>query len=162
MLAVSDTSPLLNLAIVGRLALLRQQLGEVWIPPAVLDELRVESDRPGSQQLCQAVREGWLRVEQLEDQSVAQMLRRELDWGEAEAIALALQSQAAWTLLDEREGRRIAKSLGLRVTGILGVLLRARREGQLSSVQSAMEELREKAGFRIGAELFAALVAKGG
>jgi len=54
------------------------------------------------------------------------VLRRELDKGESEAIALALQAQADWTLLDEKEGRRVAKSLGLRVTGVLGILLCAR------------------------------------
>ena len=55
----------------------------------------------------------------------------------------------SWVLLDEREARRIAKTLWLKVTGILGILLRARREGKLPSLQRAMEELREKAGFRI-------------
>jgi predicted nucleic acid-binding protein len=44
--------------------------------------------------------------------------------GEAEAIALASELKADWTLLDERDGRRVAKSLGLKVTGILGILLR--------------------------------------
>jgi len=47
MRAVSNTSPVLNLAIVGRLSLLRDQFGEIWIPQAVLDELRVEEDLPG-------------------------------------------------------------------------------------------------------------------
>lgn len=45
------------------------------------------------------------------------VLRRDLDKGESEAIALALQAGAGWILMDERDGRRIGKSLGLRVTG---------------------------------------------
>ena len=77
-------------------------------------------------------------------------------------IALALQMKAEWTLLDERDARTVAKSLGLRVTGVLGILLRARREGKLTSLQTVMEELRQKAGFRIGAELFADLVKQSG
>jgi predicted nucleic acid-binding protein len=58
-------------------------------------------------------------------------------------------------LLDEREGRRVAKSLGLKVGGVLGILLRARREGKLSSLRTAMEALQQRAGFRISADLFA-------
>ncbi|MEA3345788.1 MAG: DUF3368 domain-containing protein [Chloroflexota bacterium] len=83
------------------------------------------------------------------------VLQRDLDKGNAEAIALALQVNAEWMLLDEREGRRVAKSLGLKVTGVLGILLRARREGKLPSLQEAIEELHEKAGFRISEELLA-------
>ncbi|MCL0096761.1 DUF3368 domain-containing protein [Thermodesulfovibrionales bacterium] len=82
-----------------------------------------------------------------------QALTRDLDRGEAEAIMLALEVDAEQMLLDEREGRRVAKSLGLKVTGVLGILLRAQREGKLPSLQEVMDELQEKAGFRIGVEL---------
>jgi len=160
--AVSNTSPVLNLAIIGQLSLLRQQFGEIWIPPAVPEELRVGEDLPGSQSVREAIESGWLRVEEVRDQPLVQVLQRDLDKGEAEAIALALQMRAEWTLLDEREGRRAAKSLRMKVTGVLGILLRAWREGELPSLQRAMEELREKAGFRIGAELFADLVRESG
>jgi len=147
--AVSNTSPILNLAIVGRLSLLRQQFGEIRIPPAVLEELRVGEDLPGSQSVREAIEKGWLWVEEVKDRTFVQVLQRDLDKGEAEAIALALQVKAEWTLLDEREGRRVAKSLGLKVTGVLGILRRAWHEGVLPSLQREMEGLREKAGFRI-------------
>jgi predicted nucleic acid-binding protein len=110
---VSNTSPLLNLAIIGRLSLLRERFVEIRIPPAVLEELRVGEDLPGSAVLREAIDAGWLRVEEVKDQPFAQVLQRDLDKGEAETIALATQVKAEWTLLDEREGRRIAKSLGL-------------------------------------------------
>jgi len=53
----------------------------------------------------------WLRMKDVEDQALVRVLQRDLDRGEAEAIALAVQVKANWTLLDEREGRRVAKSL---------------------------------------------------
>lgn len=53
--AVSNTSPVLNLAIVGRLSLLRKQFREIMIPPAVLEELRVGEDLPGSQNVREAI-----------------------------------------------------------------------------------------------------------
>ena len=159
---VSNTSPLLNLAIVGHLPLLRQQFGEVWIPPAVVEELRVEADLPGSHALREVIGAGWLRVEEVQDHALARVLQRDLDRGEAEAIALALQMRANRVLLDEREGRRVAKSLGLKVIGVLGILLRARSDGHLGSLHEAMELLQEQAGFRIGKELFAQVLREGG
>ena len=159
---VSNTSPVLNLAIIGQLSLLRQQFGEICIPAAVLEELRVEEDLPGSQAVREAMEAGWLRVEGVKDEALAQVLQRDLDRGEAEAIVLAVHVKAERVLLDEREGRRLAKSLGLKVTGVLGILLRARRQGRLPSLQKAMDELRERAGFRIGAEPYADLIRKSG
>jgi hypothetical protein len=128
----------------------------------VLDELRVEEDLPGSQAVREAIEAGWLQTKEVKDQALVHVLQRDLDRGEAEAIALAVQVKADWTMLDEREGRRVAKSLGLKVVGVLGILLRARREGKLPSLRRAMEELRQEAGFRIGADLFAQLLQESG
>lgn len=159
---VSNASPILNLAVIGRLSLLHDQFGEILIPNAVLEELRIQEDLPGSQAMREALKEGWLRIQEVSDQSLVRVLQRELDNGEAAAITLAVQVKAEWILLDEKEGRKIAKSLGLKVTGILGILLRARHEGRLPSMQKAMDQLRDGAGFRIGAELYADLMRKSG
>ena len=159
---VSDTSPVLNLAIINRLDLLREQFGEIWLQPTVIEELRLEEELPGSRAVRGAREAGWLRVGEVKDQPLLQVLQRDLDRGEAEAIALALQMKAEWILLDERDARKVAKSLGLRVTGLLGILLRARRQGKLLSLQKVMEELRENAGFRIGAGLVADLLKESG
>ena len=160
---VSNTSPVLNLALIDRLGLLRDRFGEIWVPPAVLKELRLEEDLPGSRAVLVAQEAGWLQVkEEVKDQPLVKALRRELDQGEAEVIALALRAKAEWTLLDERDARRVAKELGLRVTGVLGILLWARQEGKLPSLQTALAQLREQAGFYIRAELFADLLSKSG
>ncbi|HAG80878.1 MAG TPA: DUF3368 domain-containing protein [Cyanobacteria bacterium UBA12227] len=150
---VSNTSPILNLAIVDQLELLRWQFGEILIPHAVLDELKVNEERPGSQAIRQAISLGWVKTQELGNEPLAQLLKQTLDRGEAEAIALAIELKADWTLLDEREGRKVAKSLGLKVTGILGVLLRAKQVGELESLQPVLDELINKAGFRIAPEL---------
>lgn len=159
---VSNTSPILNLAVIGKLSLLHDQFGEILIPNAVLEELRIQEDLPGSQAMREALKEEWLRIQEVSDQSLVRILQRELDNGEAAAITLAVQVKAEWILLDEKEGRKIAKSLGLKVAGILGILLRARHEGRLPSMQKAMDQLRDRAGFRIGAELYADLMRKSG
>lgn len=115
---VSNTSPILNLAIIGHLNLLRQQFGEIQIPAIVLQELKISEARPGSQVIQDAIASGWIQLQPVENQALVQVLRQTLDGGEAEAIALALEQSAQWLLLDERDGRKVAKSLGLQVTGV--------------------------------------------
>jgi predicted nucleic acid-binding protein len=159
---VSNTSPILNLAVIGKLSLLHDQFGEILIPNAVLEELRIQEDLPGCQAIRDALKDEWLRIQEVSDQSLVRVLERELDNGEASAITLAVQVKAKWILLDEKEGRKIAKSLGLKVAGVLGILLRARHEGRLPSMQKAMDQLRDRAGFRIKAELYADLMRKNG
>ena len=110
---VSNTSPILNLAIVDQLVLLHRQFGKILIPNAVLDELKVSEERPGSQAIREAISLGWIQTQAVSNVSFAQLLKQTLDRGEADAIALAIELKADWTLLDEREGRKVAKSLGL-------------------------------------------------
>ncbi len=150
---VSNTSPILNLAIINQLILLQQQFGEILIPSAVLDELKISEERPGSQAIREAISAGWIQSREVTNEPLSQLLKQTLDKGESEAIALAIEVNADWTLLDEREGRKVAKSLGLKVTGILGVLLRAKQSGELKSLQPVIDELISKAGFRIAPEL---------
>jgi len=150
---VSDTSPILNLAIIGRLSLLNDQFEKIWIPDAVLDELRSEEDLPGSQEIRVALQDGWLGVKKVQNYDQVKVLARELDRGEAEAIALALEMKAEWILADEKEARKICKAFGLRVTGVLGILLKAKSLGKIESLAKVIEELVEEAGFRIGKDI---------
>ena len=129
---------------------------------AVVDELRIEEDLPGCAAAREAVRAGWLGVQPVKDRVRVAILQRDLDQGEAEAIALALQKHADWLLLDEREGRKLAKSLGLKVAGVLGVLLRARLDGHLSSLRESMDQLRALADFRISSDLYAEILQAAG
>ncbi|NET72372.1 MAG: DUF3368 domain-containing protein [Sphaerospermopsis sp. SIO1G2] len=153
MLVVSNTSPILNLAIIGRLDLLREQFDKILIPKAVLEELWVDEVLPGSQELCKALEIGWLELQTVNNQSLVQLLQRDLDRGESEAIALALTLNADKIILDERDGRKIAKDLGLQVIGILGVIIRAANDGQISSLSDVINQLREEAGFLISPSL---------
>jgi len=139
----------MNLAAVGMLDLLRQQFEEVLIPAAVVDELKLDTDYPGTDEIRGAISVGWLRQVNLEDDRVARALRRELDDGEAEAIALALQLKIQSILMDERDGRSVAKSMGLVPIGVIGVLVRAKQSGSIDSVKAALNKLKNEAGFYI-------------
>ena len=159
---VSNTSSILNLAIIGQLDLLSQQFGEVLIPPMVLQELKVDAELPGVEPIRLALQNHWLQVVELSNTDMARALRRDLDNGEADAIALALQLRLMTVLIDEHDGRAAAKAMGLVPIGVLGVLLRAKRTGNLDSVVTAMRALQDQAGFFINTDLFATLAREAG
>jgi predicted nucleic acid-binding protein len=99
LIVVSDTSPVLNLAAVGKLHLLHDLYGEIVISPAVKDELfqnKMLSDV------------SWIRVVAAQNQKDVAMLREQLDPGEAEAIVVAVELEAELLLVDEKRGRPIA------------------------------------------------------
>jgi predicted nucleic acid-binding protein len=84
---------------------------------------------------------------------MVQLLSASLHEGECEAIALAVEVKAVWILLDEREVRSTAQRMQMPITGVLGVLLRAKRQGQIASLSQEMERLRKIAHFFISPEL---------
>lgn len=159
---VSNTSPILNLAIIDQLHLLCQQFGEVLIPEEVLRELGLDMHFPGTETIQAALEAGWLRVMEIHNLPLSRALMLELDRGEAAAITLALDIGAEPILIDERDGRAKAKHLGLWPVGLLGVLLKAKRQDQLGSVRTAMQALRQEAGFFIADDLFATLLREAG
>ena len=88
-----------------------------------------------------------------------QELRQDLDPGEAEAIVLAIERKASILLVDERRGRRTATAAGLTVTGLLGVVARAKQAGLIISAKPVLDELIQIARFWIGPELYAEVLA---
>jgi uncharacterized protein len=159
---VSDTSPISNLAWIGRLNLLLDQFHEVWIPKAVETELQNVSDAAARKAIEEARRQGWLKLRPAADTALVSLLMVELHQGEAEAIALALDLKAEHLLIDEREGRSMARQLGLSPTGVLGVLLRAKKMKQIKAVKPEIDALRSKARFFVAPDLEAAVLAKAG
>lgn len=149
MRVVSNTSPLSNLAIIGRINLLRARYGRVVIPPAVAAELQALTHRDGRAAIQAAMDAGWLAMEPLPGDSEAGRLRNSLDPGEADAIALAAATAADVLLLDERRGRVVAREFGLTIAGVLGELLHAKLAGSVPSMKTEIERLRVEARFFI-------------
>lgn len=160
--AVSNTSPIFNLACIDRLELLREQFGEVWIPLGVETELSQIPDVAVRQTINRALKDGWLRVRATTDESLVQLLSADLHLGEAEAIALAAEMVIDWTLIDERDGRAKARQLALKVTGVLGILLRAKNTGRLPAIAPELAALKTKARFFVSPELAAAVLVSAG
>jgi predicted nucleic acid-binding protein len=159
-MVVSNTSPLMNLAIIGRLDLLRHFYETIHVPDAVWDELvKQGAGKPGSEAIAAI---SWIQTHAVQNQPLVAALREQLDPGESEAIALALELKAMLILLDEAEGRRVATLHGLNKTGTLGILLQAKKHGLIHSMQSEMEKLQHQAHFWISPPLFEKLLRAAG
>jgi len=147
MRAASDTSPISALAFIGRLSLLKLQFSEVWIPTAVSDELQRHPDPVAAASIQTAMQENWIRHASPTRSHFLNVLSLHLHRGEAEAIALAADIQADVVLMDEQEGRQFAVHAGLSVTGVLGILLRAKLKGNIPALKPEIQLLRTKARF---------------
>ena len=138
MAAVADASPLILLAKIDRLSLLHELYGQVLIPPAVVRELRAKQDQT-SPVLERFITTATVRAPG--NVRLLQDLSGRLGAGESEAIALAAERPDALLVMDDAEGRRAAHELGLRVTGLLGVLVEAKGKGLLPAVGPVIDEL---------------------
>jgi predicted nucleic acid-binding protein len=150
-IVVSDTSPVSNLLVIGRLDLLRAVYPAVLVPPAVHAEILAL--RRFSVSLTDYVRADWIRLQAPTDLAFVSTLLKRLDAGESEAIALAVEVGADTLLIDESKGRFEAAGLGLNTVGLLGVLLKAKAIGALPLVKPVLDELMTNAEFYVAAAL---------
>jgi predicted nucleic acid-binding protein len=162
MLAVSNTSPISNLASIGRLNLLQLQFGVIYIPDAVAIELSAHPDPVAHAAIQDAIHSGWLQTRSATNSALLTVLLSQLHAGESEAIALAVECSADRVLIDEKEGRNLAALSGLSVTGALGILLRAKVTGHIPAIQPEIEALRDRARFFLRPALVAKILAEAG
>jgi len=150
MIVVSDTSPILSLALIGRLELLHDLYGTITIPAAVRSEI-VVTDQRGVREFTEA---DWISVHPIDPSALLKLLLREVDRGEAEAIGLAVQLKADVLLIDERQARQLAQYLELHVVGLLDVLQEARQRHCIASVKPILDDLITRARFRLSRKLY--------
>jgi predicted nucleic acid-binding protein len=152
MIVVSNTSPLTNLAAIGQFDLLRRLYFELHIAQGVWEELNAGGGRwPGCEEVAKA---DWIERHTVRNHDLIVALQRDLDRGEAETIALALELGADLVLLDEQEGRHTAQRFGLRVVGVVGILLEAKASDIVGTVRPHLNALRQTAGFYLSTSLY--------
>lgn len=154
----SNTSPLCNLAMIGQLSLLWRFYAQVTIPQAVWAELEELDHEKARESLEDARATGSLQIVPVVNHALVRLLSEDLHLGEAEAIALAYEQKADLLLMDEHDGRAAAQRLGLALTGVLGILRRAKQEGLISSLKFEINRLRHEAHFFIAPKLEEALL----
>jgi predicted nucleic acid-binding protein len=151
MIVVSDTTPLRHLIAIGEADLLRRLYRNVIVPAMVWSELQAEST-PSAIKAWMLRAPEWLEVRSSNYPLPSGHALDILDAGEREAIQLALELKADLLLMDDRDGRSLALSLQLPVTGTLGLPERADVLGLLSNLPATLARL-EASGFYMSSRL---------
>jgi predicted nucleic acid-binding protein len=154
-----NTSPLIAIvAATGDLTLLKNLQLQIIVPHEVAQEICSGGrDRLGTQAFKQA---NWLEV-QSEPIQIAPYLLNTLDRGEAAVIQTALHRQIETVCIDEKAGRRVARLSQLKLTGSIGLLLKAKQSGQLDSMANAIQRM-QQSGIRLSQGVIQFAMARSG
>lgn len=159
---VMNSSVVIALSKLELLHLLAKLYDKVVIPAYVYREVVVEgSGKPGSRELQELLDSADnVMLQEAEDRKLVESLHDPLGWGEAEAIAIALESNC-YVGLDDRIARNKARSLNLEIIGTLGILRRAYDHNLISKDQfiNSIKRLKEF-GFRISDDIIKELIEK--
>lgn len=154
-LVISDSSVLIHLARIDRLDLLKTFFRKITLPPSVWREVVDEGrGRPGAFTIEKAQKDGWINVVEPQNKNIIQLLMQQLDAGEAQALALAIEHENSTLLIDEAEGRKIASIYHVHIIGTIGLLIRAFYENKINSFQAELDRLVNEGGFRISKNLY--------
>ena len=160
MIVVCDASPLINLGRISRLALLPALYDQVVLPQAVWEEGVVRGKgKPGAAEVEKAP---WVQRDTVHNRALVQALLQQLDAGEAESIVLAMERKDDLLLMDEPLGREVARHLGVRIMGVVGLLVDARHQGLIDSLAEELDHLRTGAGFDLHESLVERIVRDAG
>ena len=153
---VCNASPLISLSRVGRLDLLSVLAEPVLVPATVLAEVKAGSD--GDSVADHLRRSALLRV--VPDVAVPERVARwQLDPGETQVLSQALAVQDSGVVLDDLAARRCARVIGLRLTGTVGVVALAKRQGLLTAAAPVLDALVE-AGLYVAPSLLRGVLAE--
>lgn len=161
MIYISDTTAITNLAAINQLHLLRELFHEINIPQQeVYKELTRHGDHiPGAKEVKSYA---WIKTHQVTNKALVNSLLNTIDAGEAEAIALALELHAQLLIIDEFAGRQVANDLGVKIIGILGILLLAKKRNLITAIKPHLMSLRSDAGFRLSQQIIDPILREAG
>jgi predicted nucleic acid-binding protein len=134
MRVVSDSSPLIALAKIGMLDIMRN---DIVIPKAVFDEIT----KPKKEYAKELHEWGKDKVIEVKNRKAVEYLEMIIDRGEAETVVLAEELNVDAVLIDDLKARKIAKFRGLNIIGTVGVLLNAKDKGLISDIKPLLDEL---------------------
>lgn len=137
---VSNTTPIISLLKLNRLELLQELYKHIYIPTAVYKEIEAGKAKKYYKDLSKI---NWIHIIEIQDKKAVKYFL-DLDAGEAEAIVLATEINADLIILDEKLGRFHAKHADLKVTGTIGVLIKAKSEGLIKQLKPLLDELTNK------------------
>lgn len=135
---VANFTPIIILSNINKIEILKELYKVIYVPYGVFEELAFGD----SKYVFKA--NDFIKIEEIKNKEAKQFFPAYLHKGEVEAIILAKEINADLCIIDDYLARKHAKSLGLTVTGTLGVLIKAKEKGILKEVKPLLDEMLEK------------------
>ena len=132
-IVIVNSTPIIALSSIHKLDLLRELYSEVIIPKAVHDEVMVKKD--SETQLSLARAKDWVLTKNISNSETKKFFKVQLHDGEVEVMLLGKELAADLLVIDDYTAREYAKYLEFKVTGTLGVILKAKENGILKEVK---------------------------
>jgi len=159
--AVSDSTPLIYLAKIGRLDIIRDVFQKIYVPEAVIDEAVTQGKalNMSDASIIEKAVGTWIIKERVEPEVDAEYSfldnNTRLGNGEKEALKLCKQLDAAYFIADDREARRVSSILNIKPIGTCGTVVQAYRQGSITKKEALqMIDALVKVGFRISSTLY--------
>ncbi|WP_338763860.1 DUF3368 domain-containing protein [Bernardetia sp. ABR2-2B] len=154
MIIISDTSSISNLIQIDLIYILQELFEDIYITSSVREELYV---LPKQKKIIESL--DWIKTQNPQNQTLVEELLEELDIGEAHSIILALETNAKFLIIDEYKGRVIAEQRGVKIIGVLGILIKAKQNNIIPLVKPHIDKL-VTIGFRIKPSLIRIVLQK--
>lgn len=155
--AIFNATPLISLAILGRLDLLDKLFSLVVVPESVAKEVTTP-DKPFSEELARFVKD---KIRACRNKDLVQLFAFNLDAGESEVLALYYEIENAIVVVDEEKARKLALRKEIPFIGTLGLLVLAKRNGLIPEVKSLLDLLIERE-IRIGKKVYKKVLSMAG
>jgi predicted nucleic acid-binding protein len=136
---ISDTSCFIILSKIDSLDLLQKVYGQILTTSDIAVEFGEKLP-------------DWVIITEVKDKFKQKILELQIDKGESSAIALVIEIPYSTLILDDFKARKIAQQLGLRITGTIGVIVKAKLTGKISSIKPYLDKIK-KTNFRISSEI---------
>lgn len=134
---ISNTTPVIALLSISKLNLLKDIYGKVIIPKGVFEEIEEGKNKTYYTDLSVI---DWIKIKSIKDKEPLKYIH-DLDKGEAEVIVLANEINADLVIIDEKQGREYAKYFNLKLTGTIGILLKAKELGLIGKIKPLLYEI---------------------
>lgn len=150
-IVIVNSTPVIALASIDKLHLLQDLYKTVYIPKAVKDEIFAKPGSKAQKELAKS--DEWIQIKQIINNESKKGFRVQLHEGEVEVMVLGEELNADLLIIDDHIAREYAKYLDFRVTGTLGVILRAKESKLITKVKPLIDALMQN-GIYIGTKLY--------
>ncbi|MBI4646917.1 MAG: DUF3368 domain-containing protein, partial [Bacteroidia bacterium] len=151
---IFNSSPLINLSKIDKLDLIEKLYSKIIIPNAVYEEVVVNAKHKDEiEEINKLIERKIINIKEVKDKYLVKAFRKDLDYGESEVIALALELKADLIVVDETDARRIAEIYEINKTGFIGILLKAHKTGLIHNFKILLDTTIKK-GFWINRNLY--------